>query len=64
MFWVVRNNLGHFLEVDVSFFHTRDKGLARILVSLNAREGLLEEINLKYRDFSYTQMIDYEHFSF
>lgn len=64
MFRAIKNNLGHFLEADMSFFHTRDKGLARILVSLNAREGLLEEINLKYRNFSYTHMIDYEHFSF
>ena len=68
-FWVqlvfreIKNNLGHFLEANMSFVHSSDKGLAKILISLNLREGLAEEINLKYKDFSYTQMIDYEQLS-
>ena len=50
VFRAIGNTLGRFLEADMSFLHTRDKGLARILVSLNPREGLVEEINLKYKD--------------
>ena len=60
----IGNNMGWFLEADMSFVHTGEKGLARILVSLNPREGLAKEINLKYKDISYTQMIDYEQWSF
>lgn len=50
----IRESLGCILEVYISFVHTGEKWMARILVSLNPWERLTEEINLKYREFSYT----------
>lgn len=64
VFRTIRNNLGHYLEVDMTFVHNREKGLARSLVILNPKEGLTEEINLKYKDLSYTQMINYKQLPF
>lgn len=48
----------------MSFLETRDKRLARIVVRLDPREGLVEEIHLKYKELSYTQIIDYEQLPF
>jgi len=64
VFRAIGNHLGRFLEVGMSFLQTRDKGITRIVVSLNPQEGLAEEINLKYKDFTYTHMLDYEHLPF
>lgn len=45
MFKDIGNTLGQFLEADMSSLQTIDKGLERILVILNLREGLVEEIH-------------------
>jgi hypothetical protein len=34
------------MEVDLSFIETRHRQVARIVVNINVREGLAEDINL------------------
>lgn len=53
MFRAIGNTLGIFLVADVSFLETRDRRLSLILVRLDPREGLAEEIHLRYKDMSY-----------
>ena len=60
----IGNTLGQFLEVDLSFKQTRDLGAARILVNLNPKEGLADEMCLKYKDYEFNQTLDYEHYYF
>jgi hypothetical protein len=40
------NALGSFVDVDMSFLEIGEMEFARILVSLDVREGFLEELNL------------------
>ena len=60
----IGNTLGQFLEVDSYFKLTRDLSVARILVRLNPREGLADEMCFKYKDYEYIQLLYYEHFHF
>lgn len=60
----VGNTLGKFLNIDISYLRTHECGVARILVSLNPREGLADAINLKYRDIEFFQILDYENLPF
>lgn len=48
----IGNVLGQFLEADMSFIQTCEQGTARIVVRLNPREGLSEEIQLHYQNYS------------
>jgi len=56
--------LGTCLEVDLSFLKTHVKQVARVLVSINIREGLAENINLKWGPDVFTQILDYENVPF
>jgi hypothetical protein len=47
-FKAIGNFLGEFLEADLSFEETKQRKVARILVNLNVREGLGEEIDLSW----------------
>jgi len=40
------NMLRTFMELDMSFVHSQNQGIACILVSLNLREGLAKEIDI------------------
>jgi len=60
----IRNILGNFLEVDLSFLKTHVKQVARILVNINIREGLLETINLVWGPEVISQILDYENIPF
>ena len=42
--------LGQFLKVNLSFQQTKDLSAARILVNLNPKEGLEEDMHLKYQE--------------
>lgn len=53
VFKVIGNRLGTFLEANMSFLETRNKAMARILVSLNPRRGLAQKINLQYKDYGF-----------
>lgn len=64
VFKSIGNLLGTYLETDMSYIHTHNKAMARILVSVNPREGLAESINLQYKDLVYEQPLDYEHLPF
>jgi hypothetical protein len=63
-FKAIRNFLGDFLEADLSFEETKQRKIARILVNLNVREGLGEEIDLSWGSFTHTQLLDYENVPF
>jgi hypothetical protein len=56
----IKNCLGEFLEVDMSFKESGQMKVARILVCINVREGLVEEIELKWGPYAHTQNLDYE----
>ena len=45
-FQAIENFLGEFLAADMGFIDTGEMSVARILVSLNIREGLREFLNL------------------
>ena len=64
VFMSIGNTLGKFLDFDKSFEQTDDLSVARILVSLNPREGLAEAMTLKYREMEFVQKIDYEKLPF
>ena len=53
------NTLGTFLEADVSFLETGICCLGKILVLLDMRNGLAEDIVIKKGDFVFTQPLDY-----
>jgi hypothetical protein len=61
---VIGNHLGEFLEFNYSFMESGERKVSCILVSLNLREGLGEEVDIFWRNFSHTQKIDYENVSF
>lgn len=48
----------------MSFIHTFERALARILVRLNPKEGLAESIRLEYGEYVFLQALDYEHLPF
>jgi hypothetical protein len=54
------NFLGTYLDADMSFLESREMAVARILVSLNIREGLIEELELISGEKSFKQKFDYE----
>ena len=56
--------LGTFLEADLSYLETLEQKVARILVSINLREGLTERINLIRGPEVISQPLDYENVSF
>jgi len=60
----IGNMLGTCLEVDLSFLKTHMKQVARVLVSINIREGLAETINLKRGPEVIVQILDYENVPF
>jgi len=60
----IGNILGTFLEADLSYLETHDKRVARILVSINLREGLAEQIKLTRGLEIITQILDYENVPF
>jgi hypothetical protein len=63
-FKAIGNFLGDFLEADMTFEETKQRKVARILVCLNVREGLGEEVDLKWGMYSHTQKLDYENVPF
>jgi len=44
------NALGFFMDVDMSFLETREMAIAKILVSLEMREGLFKELEFISRE--------------
>jgi len=60
----IGNILGSFLEADLSYLETFDQRVARILVSINLREGLAEQMNLIWGSEVTPQILDYENVPF
>jgi len=60
----IGNILGTFLEADLSYLETFDQRVARILVSINLREGLAEQMNLIWDSEVTLQILDYENVPF
>lgn len=64
VFKAIGNRLGTYLEADMSFLKTKNRAMARILVSLNPSGGLPQTINLEYKEYLFEQLLDYEHLPF
>jgi len=60
----IGNFLGEFLEADLSFEETKQRKVARIIVNLNVKEGLGEEIDLRWGSFIHSIILDYENVPF
>jgi len=60
----IGNKIGEFVEADNSYLDTRQRKMARILVNINVREGLGEEVDLVFGPFHHTQKLDYENIPF
>jgi hypothetical protein len=63
-FKLIGNYLGDFLDADMTFEETKQRKVARVLVNLNIREGLGEEVDLSWGSFTHTQRLDYENVPF
>ena len=63
-FTCIGNILRSFLEADMSFKVTKLRRVARILVNINVREGLYEEIHLSWGYTFFKQRLDYENIPF
>ena len=63
-FTCIGNILGTFLEVDLSFKITKLRRVAQILVNINVRESLYEEIHLSWGNTFFNQRLDYENIPF
>jgi hypothetical protein len=63
-FKAIENFLGDFLDADLTFEETKQRKVARILVNLNVREGLGEEVDLRWGRYTHTQRLDYENVPF
>ena len=50
--------------MDLSFLETKMRKVARILVSLNVREGLAEDMMLSWGPYVIKQTLDYENVPF
>ena len=58
------NFLGDFFDADTTFEESKQRKVARILVNLNIREGLGEEIDLSWGEYNYIKKLDYENIPF
>jgi len=63
-FKIIGNKIGEYLEADNSYLETRQRKMARILVNINVREGLGDEVDLVLGPFHHTQRLDYENIPF
>lgn len=64
VFLAIGNTLGRYLATDTS---RRDNGLftyGRMCAEIDISKGLPDQINLKFRDFHWTQSLDYENTAF
>jgi hypothetical protein len=61
---VIGNFLEDFLEAAMTFEETKQRKVARILVNLNVREGIGEEVKLSWGSCTHTQSLDYENVPF
>jgi len=60
----IGNIIGNFLEADLSFLENKQREVARILVNVNIREGLAEDLQMIWGPFVYKQVLDYENVPF
>ena len=54
----IRNELGTFIEVDLSFQQTKIKKVAKILVSLNIRTNLPKAFNFVWQNKQKRQLLE------
>jgi len=54
------NSLGNFMETNMSFRETSKMSMAHILVALDVRDGLAEELVLIKDEIHFHQRLDYE----
>jgi hypothetical protein len=58
------NELGSFIKEDMSFKEIGEMVVARILVSLNIRNGLQKQFNMTNDGLTHTYLLDYEWITF
>lgn len=58
--WHIGDDLGKFLDYDCSCLESGIRTCARVLVFLDTREGLLENLILHYKGFTHNQILDYD----
>jgi hypothetical protein len=64
-FWSVKaltaigNTIGCFIDVDEQALGAPDRKLGRILVEINIHSGLLETLDIQWRDQLFSQRLDY-----
>ena len=63
-FWSIRNILGTFFEEDLSLKETNLLRVACILVNINIRQGLVEDLMLTWGRFQIKHLLDYENLTF
>jgi hypothetical protein len=51
--------LGRFIGVDEAAMHSSDKRMAKVLVEVDTHAGLSEVLEIEWRDFLFTQRLDY-----
>lgn len=56
----IGNSLGEFLEVDVSFESSREMTMARILVSMDVKEGLAKDMEIERGPLTLIKKLDNE----
>jgi hypothetical protein len=59
-FGKIGNTLGTYLDIDMSFISLGRMSMERILVSLNLRKGLSEDLELSWGNKVFMQKLDYE----
>jgi hypothetical protein len=55
----IGNALGRFIAMDESLLCASDRKLARVLVEVDIHSGLLETLDIQWRDQYFTQKLDY-----
>jgi hypothetical protein len=63
-FTYLGNAIGSYLDMDMSFIQMGKLSMTRILVLINVRKGLQEDLELTCGDKTFLQKVDYEGISF
>lgn len=60
----IENLLGSFLEADLSFKVTKLKRVAKIVVNITIREGLVGDMQMDWGPYHFKQVLEYENVPF
>jgi hypothetical protein len=60
----IGNVLGRFIKIDEDTLHSRDMRMEKILVEVDVHGGVLETLDIEWRDMVFAQRLDYLGISF